>query len=147
VRLVVKDSATLEDRDVRRQAGVLARGLQQLADLPMVCPTSDREADRSIVLSQHHQLAPHGLQQRFHHIQMPVPHPDARFCLLVYSCWFHRSQSASPARAPRPPADLQQRFHHLQMSLFRTDREAAGSLLSFVASQLAPHELQIFSLH
>ena len=71
VCLVAEDSA-LEDRDlVRSQAGVLACHLQQPEDLPLVCQTRDRKAAQSIVHGQHQQLAPPGLQQRFHHFQMP----------------------------------------------------------------------------
>jgi hypothetical protein len=67
VRLVAEkvNSATLENRDLmRRQVGVLARHFQHPADLPKVCPTCDREAARSFVRCQHHQLAPPDFQQR-----------------------------------------------------------------------------------
>ena len=71
--LVAENSVTLEDRDlVQRQLGVLTRlerHFQHPADLPMVCPTCDREAARSFVRCQHHQLAPSDLQQRLRSIK------------------------------------------------------------------------------
>ena len=75
--LVAEDSATLEDRDlVHRQAGVLALHLEHPEDLPPIGLTCDREAALSIVPGQHQQLAPHGLEQSFHLLQMPILRTD-----------------------------------------------------------------------
>ena len=70
---------------------------------------TDVVAARSIALSQHHQLAPPGLQQRFHHIQMPTDVEAAESPSLV-------STSSRTPLSPHPHAHL------------RTDSEAVDSI-------------------
>ncbi len=72
--------------------------LQESADLPLVCPTYDREAACSIVRGQpwqQQQLAPPGLQQRFHRVQMPIMRTDVEAA---------GSMSAVSITSSRPPA-------------------------------------------
>ena len=70
---------------------------------------TDVVAARSIALSQHHQLAPPGLQQRFHHIQMPTDVEAAESPSLA-------STSSRTPLSPHPHAHL------------RTDSEAVDSI-------------------
>jgi hypothetical protein len=113
------------------------------------------------------QLVPPDLQQRFHHLQMPIlrtcpeaagflvcgqhhqlalPDLQQRFHHLQMpilhsrrGSWFHCPRSASQLAPPH----LQQRFQHLLMPLRRTDQEAAFSIVHN-HHKLAPHPQQRF---
>jgi hypothetical protein len=72
-----------------------------------VCLTCNREAARSIVICQHQQLAPPGLQQRFHHLQMPLQRTDPEaadslFLVIIASSRPPTSSSASPPPRAAP---------------------------------------------